>query len=90
MGLFYKFLVFNPTHFHIDFVTNLINEFKRHKFNKLNNVLLQSNAWLNNVPYLHSADNFVKKAMEWNGDNFGNIFARKKKILARLGGFRRL
>ena len=43
-----------------------------------------SNAWLNNLPYLHAADNFVKKAMEWNRDNFGNIFTRKRRILARL------
>ena len=51
-----------------------------------------SNAWLNNLTYLHTADNFMKKAMEWNRDKFGTIFVRNRRILTRLGeegGFRR-
>lgn len=44
------------------------------------------NAW-DSVPNLHTAiENFVNKAKIWNKIVFGNIFARKKRILARLNG----
>ncbi|KAH9791596.1 putative ribonuclease H protein [Citrus sinensis] len=49
-----------------------------------------SNAWINSLPYLNAADIFVKKALEWNRDHFGNIFQKKRRILLRLGGIQKV
>ncbi|KAH9725610.1 putative ribonuclease H protein [Citrus sinensis] len=49
-----------------------------------------SNAWINSLPYLNAADIFVKKALEWNRDHFGNIFQKKRRILVRLGGIQKV
>ena len=36
---------------------------------------------------LHIAiDKFAKKATDWNRCHFGNIFGKKKRIMARLNG----
>jgi len=43
-------------------------------------------AWESNIN-LHSAiRNFTDRAKQWNRSVFGNLFARKKKVLARLNG----
>ena len=42
------------------------------------------NAW-ESGPSLHTTiENFVTKAKIWNKTVFGNVFARKKRVLARL------
>ena len=43
-------------------------------------------AW-ESYPNVHSAiKNFVDRAKLWNRSDFGNIFAWKKRVLARLNG----
>lgn len=46
---------------------------------------LQDN-WQGNMPYAQAASNFTSKVAVWNREIFGNIFKRKKELLARLGG----
>lgn len=39
-----------------------------------------------NIQLLSAIENFTDIVQEWNNTTFGNIFARKRKILPRLGG----
>ncbi|XP_052290822.1 uncharacterized protein LOC127900258 [Citrus sinensis] len=48
-----------------------------------------ANSWDRNVTYLEAANLFQVKVMEWNRQHFGNIFWRKRRLLARLGGIQR-
>lgn len=34
-------------------------------------------------------ENFAKKATTWNKEHFGNVFAKKRRIMARLSGVQR-
>lgn len=36
-----------------------------------------------------SVDRFIVKARQWNNETFGNIFHRKRRVLARLEGIQR-
>ena len=45
--------------------------------------------WHVNAEYAQNVNNFTDKVGKWNRDVFGNIFRRKQKILARLGGIQR-
>ena len=47
------------------------------------------NAWSNNSDLYDSFSSFSRNVMEWNRVHFGNIFAKKKRILARLGGIQK-
>lgn len=38
-----------------------------------------------NTPYSQAASNFTNKVATWNREVFGNIFKRKKELLARMG-----
>ena len=42
--------------------------------------------WQRNMPYAQAASNFTSKVATWNREVFGNIFKRKKELLAHLGG----
>ena len=48
-----------------------------------------SESWDQNLHYLNAANKFHLKVTEWNKRCFGNIFWRKKCLLARLGGIQR-
>ena len=37
-------------------------------------------------PLKAATANFTKKVRKWNYEVFGNLFARKKRVLARLNG----
>ena len=41
--------------------------------------------WQKNMPYSQATSNFTSKVATWNREVFGNIFKRKKELLARLG-----
>ena len=43
-------------------------------------------AWGQTSPLRESIENFSKKALVWNKDYFGNIFGKKKRVMARLSG----
>ncbi|KAK9992498.1 hypothetical protein SO802_027483 [Lithocarpus litseifolius] len=43
-------------------------------------------AWSQGRTLSSAIDDFSKKAQEWNSKVFGNLFARKRRVLARLGG----
>ena len=43
-------------------------------------------AWANPSSLLHAVSKFTDKAKVWNRNVFGNLFHRKKRILARLRG----
>ena len=47
------------------------------------------NAWSTESGLYSFIAKFKKEASEWNRVHFGNIFAKKKRILARLGGIQR-
>jgi len=47
------------------------------------------NAWSIESGLYDSIAKFEREASEWNWVHFGNIFAKKKRILARLGGIQR-
>ena len=47
------------------------------------------NAWSNNSDLYDSISSFSRNVTEWNRVHFGNIFAKKKRILARLGGIQK-
>ena len=47
------------------------------------------NAWSTESGLYGSIAKFKRDASEWNWVHFGNIFAKKKRILARLGGIQR-
>ena len=44
------------------------------------------NAWSQNIGLIEAIDKFQREATVWNKSHFGNIFARKRKIMARLNG----
>ena len=41
-------------------------------------------AWDRDPPLPFAIDTFTEKAKKWNREVFGNLFARKKRVLARL------
>lgn len=43
-------------------------------------------AWTNSSSLSHAISRFTDKAKVWNRDVFGNLFHRKKRVLARLRG----
>ena len=43
-------------------------------------------AWDMDPPLPSLIDNFTEKAKKWNRETFGNLFAHKKRVLARLHG----
>ncbi|XP_052289997.1 uncharacterized protein LOC127899892 [Citrus sinensis] len=45
--------------------------------------------WNSNVPYIAAAQTFTSEVIQWNKDCFGNIFHKKMRLLARLGGIQR-
>ena len=48
------------------------------------------NNWDQNLPFGEAITKLIEKVVVWNKEVFGNIFQRKRKILARLGVFRKL
>ena len=47
------------------------------------------NNWKRNLNCTNAAIDFINKLGNWNKDIFGNIFKRKKELLARIGGMQR-
>ncbi|XVE73207.1 hypothetical protein DITRI_Ditri11bG0098600 [Diplodiscus trichospermus] len=45
--------------------------------------------WENGVGFIEALKDFVEKVQVWNRDVFGNIFKRKRVLLARLGGIQK-
>ena len=43
-------------------------------------------AWPEGANLKVATTNFIRKAKKWNFEVFGNLFAKKKKVLARLNG----
>ena len=43
-------------------------------------------AWPGGCPLSFAISSFTNKAKQWNFEVFGNIFARKKRVLVRLNG----
>ena len=43
-------------------------------------------AWFDGHSLSFAISNFSKRAQKWNSEVFGNLFARKRRVLARLGG----
>lgn len=52
-------------------------------------ISLVAKEWRDSEGYFQAAHVFVDKVSKWNRDNFGNIFKRKRRILARLNGIQR-
>ena len=48
-----------------------------------------SHAWRQPNILVEAIENFTKEALIWNKVHFGNIFAKKKRIMARLDGVQR-
>lgn len=48
-----------------------------------------SQAWRHCPRLVDAIDTFTKEAKVWNKTQFGNIFSRKKNIMARLNGIQR-
>ena len=48
-----------------------------------------SQAWRQHPMLADAIDSFSKKAEKWNRTHFGNVFARKNNIMARLNGIQR-
>lgn len=48
-----------------------------------------NNSWNDNGDIDDNLNNLKRKLMLWNKNNFGNIFARKKRLMARLEGIQR-
>lgn len=48
-----------------------------------------SEAWGQALPLQTAIDRFAKKATDWNRYHFGNIFGKKKRIMARLNGIQK-
>ena len=47
------------------------------------------NNWEHNLPLGEAITNFAGKVAVWNREVFGNIFRRKKSVLAKLGGIQK-
>lgn len=45
--------------------------------------------WKNEVSYYQAVSEFTQQVQHWNKNSFGNIFQRKKVLLARIGGVQR-
>ena len=45
-----------------------------------------ANSWNQALLLRDAIDKFQKEASLWNKSHFGNIFAKKKKVMARLNG----
>lgn len=43
-------------------------------------------SWDQDQALSNAITNFTRKAKQWNVDVFGNIFNRKKRVIARLNG----
>ena len=48
-----------------------------------------SQAWKRSMELPENIENFAKEAKLWNKNHFGNIFAKKRRIMARLDGVQR-
>ena len=48
-----------------------------------------SEAWNRSLSLQEAIDRFAKKAIDWNKTHFGNIFEKKRRILARLNGIQK-
>ncbi|XP_075665909.1 uncharacterized protein LOC142635672 [Castanea sativa] len=48
-----------------------------------------SESWSRSGPFQVAIDCFSRKASEWNRNHFGNIFRRKRRVLARLNGIQK-
>ncbi|XP_075665226.1 uncharacterized protein LOC142634861 [Castanea sativa] len=46
-------------------------------------------AWSRTRSLRESIENFSRKASDWNKHHFGNIFGRKKRVMARLNGIQK-
>lgn len=46
---------------------------------------LVAETWNSDASYIQAARHFIEKISIWNKDHFGNIFRRKRRILARFG-----
>ena len=42
--------------------------------------------WYGDRPLLFAISEFTIRVKKWNQEVFGNLFARKRRVLARLGG----
>ena len=49
-----------------------------------------SHAWRQHNLLERAIENFSKEALIWNKEHFGNIFAKKKRIKARLNGIQKV
>lgn len=45
-----------------------------------------SHAWREAPDFAKAIEKFTEGAVRWNKEHFGNIFAKKKNIMARLNG----
>ena len=52
----------------------------------LSDLRVVQQAWANNRVLQEAILDFVGKAKRWNVEVFGNLFAKKRKVLARLHG----
>lgn len=43
-------------------------------------------AWAENFDLREATKNFTKRVRKWNMDVFGNVFAKKRRVLARING----
>ncbi|CAA0831454.1 Unknown protein, partial [Striga hermonthica] len=50
---------------------------------------LVEHVWSSRGSYDAKVGDFISKASEWNSNVFGNIFQRKRRLLARIGGIPR-
>jgi len=48
-----------------------------------------SQAWRQTPDLAKAIKTFTKEATKWNKEQFGNIFARKRNVMARLNGIQK-
>ena len=48
-----------------------------------------SQAWRQTLDLAKAIETFTKEATKWNKEQFGNIFARKRNIVAKLNGIQK-
>ena len=46
-------------------------------------------SWNNQAPFPQAVGHFVDEVSKWNKEHFGNVFHRKRRLLARLGGIQK-
>ena len=70
---------------------HLLRSFKFHSFWLLDSPFprVVQQAWNNSHHLLSTIANFSREATSWNREHFGNIFGKKRKLLARLDGIQR-